>query len=465
MSRKLSFSMDDESTDLIYRYEQFLTGKANGYFDVEELENIVEYYLRRGSTKDCNKVIDFGLKLHPNNSILKTKRAKIYLVTGDEKKAFRVLESLAESTDYEVILLKIEVLIKLEKVKEAFALSTKLIADESDDLDNVCLDIAYLYLSQSHHKIALHILEKGYSFNKLNTELLYELAFCYEQNENFEKAIAINLEIIDIDPFANESWFNLGQLYFALMDFNKALESYEYALAIDATDSLTCVQKAHVHFQLNQFEEAIETYQDYRKMSSFGNWQTDIFIAECYEKMEKYDIAIQYYQQSLDENAENYDALTGIAICLLEQEKFADSMVYIKQALEQNDEAADAWVYLAEAFVGLDDIDNALISYIKSITLDPEQPDTLFAIANICLEKSEFELAVKYYLAAKVLDEFLEFIDMYIAIAYFKLNNVTESAIYLQYAIDKDNDTLALYLEMCPESDDVNTILQIKKFL
>ena len=123
MSRKLSFSLDDESSDLIQRYEQFLSGKAKGYFDVEELENIVEYYLRRGRTKDCDKAIDLGLQLHPNNTALQTKRAKIYLVTGDDKKALRVLNSLAESADYEVVLLKIEVLLKLDQLPEAKVLS------------------------------------------------------------------------------------------------------------------------------------------------------------------------------------------------------------------------------------------------------------------------------------------------------------------------------------------------------
>ena len=258
MSRKLSFSMDDESGDLVQRYEQFLSGKANGYFDVEELENIVEYYLRRGRTKDCNTAIDLGLQLHPNNSILKTKRAKIYLITGDEQKAYRLLESLAESTDYEVLLLKIEVLIKLKQILEAKLLSEKMLADESEDLDNVCLDVAYLFLAHSEYKIALDLLERGYKSNPQNPDLLYELAFCYEQNENLTKAIAVNLQIIETDPFANEAWFNLGQMYFAQLDFPKALEAYDYALAIDDKDTLTCLQKAHVHFQLNQFDEAIE---------------------------------------------------------------------------------------------------------------------------------------------------------------------------------------------------------------
>ena len=91
MGRKLSFPMDDESSDTVKRYELFLSGKATGYFDVEELENIVEYYLRRGRTKESAKALDLGMQLHPNSTALNTKRAKIFLATGDDKKAFRIL--------------------------------------------------------------------------------------------------------------------------------------------------------------------------------------------------------------------------------------------------------------------------------------------------------------------------------------------------------------------------------------
>lgn len=458
MGRKLSFSVDDESNDIVKRYEQFLSGTATGYFDVEELESIVEYYLRHGRTKDCAKALKLGLQLHPNNNTLKTKRAKIYLATGDDKKAFRLLDSLTETTDYEVILLKIEVLTKLGRMKEARELSDNLVANETDDLDNVCLDIAYIYLSQTEYSLALSLLEKGDLFNPNNVELLYELAFCYEQNENFENAIAVNIRIIDIDPFAGEAWFNLGQLYFATQDFTKALDAYEYALAIDEKDSLTCIQKAHVQFQLDMFEEALETYQEYRKMSSYGQWQTDIFIAECYEKMEKYEESISYYKQSLEAHPDNYDALTGIAICLLEQEKYAESMPYINRALEINPEAADAWVYLAEANIGIDDVDNGLLAYLKSIAIDDDQPDTLMAIANIYLEKTEFELAIKFYLAAKGLDDNMEFINLFIAVSYYKVGNMPKAIAYLRVAILENEAAAALFLELCPEATNANLL-------
>ena len=458
MGRKLSFSVDDESNDTVKRYEQFLSGTATGYFDVEELENIVEYYLRHGRTKECAKALKLGLQLHPNNNALKTKRAKIYLATGDNKKAFRLLDSLTETTDYEVILLKIEVLTKLGRMKEARALSDNLVINESDDLDNVCLDIAYIYLGQAEYSLALGLLEKGDLFNPNNTELLYELAFCYEQNENFENAIAVNIRIIDIDPFAGEAWFNLGQLYFATQDFTKALDAYEYALAIDEKDSLTSIQKAHVQFQLDMFEEALETYLEYREMTSYGQWQTDIFIAECYEKMEKYEESILYYKQSLEAHSENYDALTGIAICLLEQEEYTESFPYINKALDLKPEAADAWVYLAEANIGIDEVDNALLAYLKSISIDSDQPDTLMAIANIYLEKTEFELAIKFYLSAKGLDENMEFINLFISVSYFKVGNISKAITYLRVAILENETAAALFLELCPEANDANLL-------
>ena len=216
MSRKLSLPVDDESSDIVKRYEQFLSGKATGYFDVEELEAIVEFYLRRGRTKDCNKALELGQQLHPNSIALKTKRAKIYLATGDDKKAFRILESLAESTDYEVMLLKTEIMLKLEQPEEARKLCAKIIAEETDDIDNVCLDLAYIYLGLAEYEMALELLEKGDEYNPSNPDLLFELAFCYEQNENYIKAIATYNRIIDIDSYSNEAWFNLGQLYFAL---------------------------------------------------------------------------------------------------------------------------------------------------------------------------------------------------------------------------------------------------------
>ncbi len=451
MNRKLTFSVDDESSDIIKRYEQFLSGKATGYFDVDELESIVEYYLQHGRTKDCTKVLEFGLKLHPNNNALKTKRAKIYLATGDDKKAFRILNKLTETNDYEVIILKIEVLVKQDRFDEAHLLCKKIIEEETVELDSVYLDIAFIYLGQGLFNMALKLLERGDVENNRNIDLLFELAFCYEQNDDYEKAIQTYNRIIDIDSYTDEAWFNLGQIYFALQDFPKALEAYEFALTIDENDSLTCLQKGHVHFQLDQFELAIESYLDYKKMTS-NIWETEIFIAECYERMERYEESILYYQQSLDSHPNNFDAFTGIGICLLEQEKFGESKIYIERALEIDKDASDAWVYLAEVFIGLEETENALEAYLKSVSIEYAQPDTLMAIANIYLEDGVYNSALRYYLEAQSLDNTLEHIDLFIGVAHFKNENILDAIPYLHKAVIENEHAAEMFLELCPEA-------------
>lgn len=453
MSRKLSYSVDDESIDIIKRYEQFLSGSASGYFDVEELESIVEYYLRHGRTKDCAKALELGLQLHPNSNALKTKRAKIFLATGDEQKAFRILNSLTETNDYEVVLLKIEVLIKMNRFMEAQVLSNQLLFEETEDLDNVCLDIAFIYLGRGEYQKALELLKKGDQHNDGNIDLLFELAFCYEQDNDYEEAITVYNRIIDIDSYTDEAWFNLGQIYFALQNFPKALEAYDFALTIDENDSLTCLQKGHVHFQLDQFDLAIESYLEYKRMTS-NIWETDIFIAECYEKLERYEESITYYQQSLDVHPKNYDALTGIGICMLELERFTESKTYLDQAMELDSSASDVWVYLAEAYIGLDDTENALVAYLKSINIDYNQADTLMAIANIYLEKGEYNLALKFYRDAQIQDKDLEYINLFIGVAYFKNGNILDAIPYLQTAVRENEQAAELFLELCPEAID-----------
>jgi tetratricopeptide (TPR) repeat protein len=454
MGRKLSFFPDEEPEELIRRYESLKTRKGvTGYFDVEELEQIVDYYLRKGKPNESTGALELGLKLHPDNPMLMVKRAKIYLATGEALKAYRILESTPVSSEYEVFLLRIEALIQLDRNKEAAGLCEKVIENEMTDKDVICLDIAYIFLSQFEIETALKFLVKGEEINPRNTDLLFELAFCREQLHQNEEAIVVYQKILKVDPYAAEAWFNLGQVYFSQNNYAHALKAYDYALVINPDDSLTCLQKAHCHFQLNQYKEALNEYFIYEKMVS-DNWQTYLFIGECYERTELYDEAIQYYFKSLAEFPDNYEALTGIGICLLEQEKYAESMKYIQKALLLNDEAADAWVYLAEGLTGIDDTSGALQAYMKSIQLEPDQPETLMAIANICMEDAEYQVAILYYEEALSKDKNreLENIHLFMAIAYYKTGDEISAFKSLGMAMEESLDAEKVFYELCPEA-------------
>ena len=100
-------------------------------------------------------------------------------------------------------------------------------------------------------------LKQGDKYNNSNTDLLFELAFCYEQLIQTSEAIEVYNRIINIDSFLPEAWFNLGQVYFVLEDYAKALTAYDFVMAINENDSLACLQKAHAHFQLEQYPQQL----------------------------------------------------------------------------------------------------------------------------------------------------------------------------------------------------------------
>ncbi|ODT53114.1 MAG: hypothetical protein BGP01_01675 [Paludibacter sp. 47-17] len=455
MKRKLTHLPEEEPEDLIRRYEAFLSQKTEaGYFDVYEMEQIVDYYLRWGRTRESSVALEFGFRLHPGSPVLLVQRAKIFLASGQAQKALQLLESSVIRFEYDVLLLKINVLSALERHSEARALAEELLADQSLETDTTCLDLAYLYLSNYDIENAMYFLQLGEKANPKNTDILFELAFCYDTREDNEASIAIYEKILKIDPYSAETWFNLGQVYFLIPDYTKAIMAYEYALVIRPDDSLTYLQKAHSHFQLQQYREAIDDYEVYASMVP-DTWQIWLFIGECYERLEQFAEAIQYYSKSLKMHSDNYEALTGIAICLMEQDKFDDSIAFSRRAIEINPDAADGWVYLAEGLVGLDRPEEALQAYIKSIRLDPNQPETYMAIANICMDKGEYNLALEYYRQALALNDEsdLQNIHLFMAVAYYKTGRREEAFFALDKAMEESLDALKVFREICPESD------------
>lgn len=455
MSEQQSFfPLDAETTATVKRYEDFRSGKAAGYFEVDELSDIIDYYLFNGMTKDCDGVLELGNKLHPNSSELKVKRAKTCFAAGDVRNALRILDTLNNDFDYETIILRIELLQKIGRGKEAQMLANKLFADESaddhNDNDLVCLDLANAFISQNNYDIAMKWLHKGEQINPENIDILLEKALVFEQCEDYEKAEKIYNKIIDIDAFVAEVWFDLAQLHYLKNDFNKALECYNYAAALDEDDMITTLQRAHVLYQLDRYQEAIELYKTYSEATG-DIWQANIFIAEAYEQMDKYDEAIDYFEKSLEKYPENYDALIGIGTCLLAQEKFEESIVYIDRALDVQEDEPEAWVYLAKALVGLENVADALLAYTKSLMLEPKQPETLMDVANLLMEDDQMDRALEVYLAARKLDSSLEFIDLFISICYFCSENNSMGIVYLRSAIDANPKAKELFLEICPE--------------
>ena len=71
MSNLDSSSYQDRLNYLLSRYEQSRLDGDTVYFDVEELEMIIDYYLDQQLIEEASGAIELGMAIHPANTLLK----------------------------------------------------------------------------------------------------------------------------------------------------------------------------------------------------------------------------------------------------------------------------------------------------------------------------------------------------------------------------------------------------------
>ena len=55
-------------------------------------------------------------------------------------------------------------------------------------------------------------------------------------------ALNIYLKYLEEEPFSDSAWYNLGIIYNKLDLFEKAMEAYDYALAINSQNTFALIQ-------------------------------------------------------------------------------------------------------------------------------------------------------------------------------------------------------------------------------
>ena len=82
MRRFLPIFSNEEFNSLLNKYEDAVANNAHAYFDIDELELIIDYYLQKANTKSSAEAIELGisvihgpfgfLRRHPALKILRT---------------------------------------------------------------------------------------------------------------------------------------------------------------------------------------------------------------------------------------------------------------------------------------------------------------------------------------------------------------------------------------------------------
>lgn len=364
------------------------------YFDTEELEDIIIYYLELGDISYAELAVNFGLKLHPNSIEIKTKQLEVLLELEDYSRAKTLIEELKpscmESTDFLVCCAKYYSNLGNPKKSIEFCEKALTLGEEENFLHNFIAD-EYVNLGDpfnalKHYKMALKA--------DPNDEYALENSMlCYNDLKKGDEAIAFLNEYLDDFPFSETAWYEYGQFYFNRKNYEEAIKGFDYILAINSSSVGVYANKAACYEALGNFAKAIEVYHEMLELE-YTKAFTFYKIGLCYKEMKQPVQALSAFQKSLIEDPQFYLAMMEQSYIYEEMGGMKEALHFAKEATLLNENNLDYQKRLAFLFIDAGRFEESLVCLKKLVDSEPNRFYNWYAYTEVLMLIGEYEDAV-----------------------------------------------------------------------
>ena len=331
---------NSESNYLIQKFEKALKDASSLFFDVDEFEEIADYYLETGQLSQALIAINMGRDQHPYATTFEVKRARYFVASQQLDRAQEAID-MAESISPnhpDLDWARGQLFIRQGKHQEAIK-SLKHALQNSEDQFPIQAHLASLYTAIGEFNHAIKVLKAMLREEPNDDHLLYMLAANFDMANKDEKSVEWFQAYLDQYPFSETGWYHLGASLFRLKKFNKAIEAYEYALLIDDRFTAAYFDIGRIREEVREYPLAIKSYKDALKFESNG---------------------YTYYR---------------LGICFQSNNQIPEATNALKQAVKLDEDLDEAWIELAILFGESQKLFEAIEHVKKALSLDPENPD------------------------------------------------------------------------------------------
>ncbi|HDJ33962.1 MAG TPA: tetratricopeptide repeat protein [Bacteroidetes bacterium] len=457
-----AFFEEEESGEVLRKFERMLREHERYFFDVHEFEDIIDHYLDKSNFKNAMEAVKLASHQHPGSTAILLKKAQVYFQKGQASRCMQVLNELEklEPGNHEIYILKGNALILMNRLEEAISQFDYALALPGADHGDLLYQI-YLSLDHfGHNLLSVKYLRQAWEREPDNTALLYDLASACERIDQLEESASFYEQYLDAEPFSESGWYNLGMVYNRLEKFDKAVEAYDYAIAINDRYAAAYFNKGNSLANSGDYFAAIEVYREYMNLED-DNESAYCYLAECFEKTAQYDEALKHYRKALKIDPYYPDAWCGIGVVYMLQDKLYESLFYLKKAIKLEDSNSEFWFYLAEVNEKLEFFEDAREAYRKTTELDPYDTDAWLNLAERIFREGETELATQTLQEAYEYNYDDAHIIFRLAGLYLSQHKLDPGLSLFEIGLSRDYHAFPEVFHYCPDASEMDEVKQL----
>ena len=320
--------------------EAVRTGKSPGYYEPEELTDIIDIYLMENEQERAKQAIEHALKLYVSDEDL---LYEILLLLNDYEQwndLLALCERYGSTADVWADGHKLTALLHLgmeEKTFHFFGTLKEKYADDVEGLNIIYQAMGEALIEVDLYESAVEVMKEAIAVMGEDVDFYWLLLQSY--TSLYEKAEVIELaeKIQKLEPLVADSWYRLGIVFQEINDLDKAIDAFEYAHSLDPTSQNNMMSLIYTYEKNGNYYKAVEKIQDFLHLYP-DNYLVLIIASKICAQVEDWKEALKYINDAIILVPEIDALYLYKSSFLLQLEEYKKAKLALKDGIERTDD-------------------------------------------------------------------------------------------------------------------------------
>jgi len=385
----------EELRELLQQYNNLKSGKSNSFIEEDSFERLIDYFDDKEQLSLALEASEYAIRQYPYSSALLLKKADLLIALRQYKEALYILEQaeLLDSKDTNLYILKTDAYLALDQQEKAAMVLEAAIDDfDGEEKIDLLFELADVYDDYENFEKVFDCLKMILEQEPNNEEALYKICFWTDFTGRNEEGIRLHQKIIEDHPFNELAWFNLAAAYQGLKLYEKAIDAYNYAVAIDDKFDYAWRNMGDAFLRLRKYKEAIEVLE---KVLELARPEDVIYeaIGHCYDKMGNFAQARFNYKKATHLNHEDSQLHYKIACTYMNESNWSSAVKNLEIAMRLQPEYNLA---MGQCFMEMGKLEDAITYFGNVVRVRPKNLNGWTELLKCLYKAALLEEALEY---------------------------------------------------------------------
>ncbi len=442
----------EQMKELLRQYEDLRTGRKHAFIEEDSFERIINYFEEKEELEKALEAANMAIEQYPFSSSLLISKADTLLANRRYREALDTLHqaSLFDGGDINLYILKTDAYLALDQQDRAVELlQDALQRFEGEEKIELLFELADVYDDYEEFDKVFDCLLMVLDQEPNNEEALYKICFWTDFTGRNEESIRLHLRIIDDFPYNELAWFNLAAAYQGLKLYEKAVDAYQYAIAIEEKFDYAWRNMGDAFIRMRKYKDAIEALE---KVTELSKPEVVIYEAmgHCYDKLRNFAQARFYYRKASHLNAEDSKIFYKIGCTYYNEGHWEAAIKQLDHALRMAKLQPEYNLLMGECKLELGLTREAIQYFTNVVRSRPKGVGGWEALIRCLVQSGFHDEALEQVTAAGIATNGKPIFLFYMAAVLFALGKTKEATLRLEQAMQQAPRMLKKFIELDP---------------